>query len=167
MIPKQGCVIMLAVADTLTKLERSERMGRVRGVDTGPEITVRRLVHKLGFRFRLHGKDLPGRPDLVFPRLRSVIFVHGCFWHRHPNPSCKLARLPKSRVDFWKPKLTANRQRDLRNEAALMTAGWRVLIVWECELKDKEQLENKLREFLGEACARSNYLREPADSVSA
>lgn len=158
---------MEAMADTLSRMERSERMGRVRSVDTGPEIKVRRLVHKLGFRFRLHRKDLPGCPDLVFPRLRSAIFVHGCFWHRHPDPSCRLARLPKSRIDFWKPKLTANRQRDMRNEAALVDAGWQVLIVWECELRDKEQLENKLREFLEETCARSNYSRGLAASASA
>ncbi|MDR3422865.1 MAG: DNA mismatch endonuclease Vsr, partial [Xanthobacteraceae bacterium] len=123
--------------------------------------TVRRIVHRLGFRFRLHRKDLPGRPDLVFPRLRSVVFVHGCFWHRHPDPDCRLARLPKSRLDFWEPKLSANRSRDLRNQDALAAGGWRVLIVWECELRHKEQLENKLKNFLEQSCGQSSFSRGP------
>ena len=154
------------MADTLSPAERSERMGRVRGKDTGPEIAVRRLVHRLGYRYRLHRKDLPGTPDLVFPRLKSVIFVHGCFWHRHPDPKCALARLPKSRLGFWEPKLTANRERDLRNQAALAEAGWRILVVWECELGDKERLENKLEEFLEGACGRSSFSPGQEGSVS-
>jgi DNA mismatch endonuclease (patch repair protein) len=154
------------MADTLSPAERSERMSRVRGKNTGPELIVRRLVHRLGYRFRLHRKDLPGTPDLVFPRLRSVIFVHGCFWHRHPDPKCSLARLPKSRLGFWEPKLTANHQRDVRNQATLSAAGWRVLVVWECELGDKEQLENKLKGFLEGACGQSSFSRGQEGSVS-
>ncbi|MFG1225674.1 very short patch repair endonuclease [Xanthobacter wiegelii] len=136
--------------DTLTPAQRSERMSRIRGVNTRPEMIVRRLIHKMGFRFRLHRKDLPGCPDLVFPRLHKVVFVHGCFWHRHSDPACRLARLPKSRLEFWLPKLEANQARDARNQTALTDAGWQVLVVWECELRDKEQLENKIREFLKE-----------------
>lgn len=124
-------------------------MSRVRGKDTSPELTVRRLVHALGYRFRLHRRDLPGSPDLVFPSRRKVIFVHGCFWHRHPDPGCKLARMPKSRQEFWEPKLEGNRARDLRNEAALRGLGWDVLTIWECELRDRASLENKVGTFLG------------------
>lgn len=138
------------MGDTLSPSERSKRMSRIKGKDTAPEMVVRRLIHKMGFRYRLHRKDLPGRPDLVFPRRRKVIFVHGCFWHRHPAPECRLARLPKSRLEFWLPKLEANQSRDTRNQGALFNSGWQVLVVWECELRDKEQLENKLREFLKE-----------------
>src|SRR6266699_3209467 len=103
--------------DTLTPVERSERMSRVRAKDTAPEITVRRAVHGLGYRYRLHARDLPGHPDLVFRKRHKVIFIHGCFWHRHEN--CKLSRLPKSRLEFWRPKLESNRQRDSRNQALL------------------------------------------------
>ena len=125
-------------------------MSRVRGKNTGPEMVVRKLVHSLGYRYRLHRRDLPGNPDLVFARARKVIFVHGCFWHRHSAPDCKLARLPKSRLDFWQPKLEANRARDESNQESLERTGWKVLVVWECELKDKEQLRNILVHFLGE-----------------
>lgn len=125
-------------------------MAKVRGRDTKPEMVVRRLVHRMGFRYRLHDRRLPGAPDMVFPRLRKVVFVHGCFWHRHPDTSCKLARLPKSRLDFWLPKLQGNRERDLRHQAELGALGWRFHIVWECALRDIEQLENELRAFLEE-----------------
>lgn len=134
--------------DTLSPRDRSERMSRVRGKDTKPELLVRRLVHSLGYRYRLHRRDLPGRPDLVFPARQKVIFVHGCFWHRHRARRCRLARLPKTRLEFWEPKLEANRLRDLRAYAALRKAGWKILVVWECGLSNKEQLENKLRRFL-------------------
>ena len=137
------------MADTLTKAERSERMRRVRNRDTGPEMIVRRLVHRQGYRYRLHRKDLPGKPDLVFPGRRKVIFVHGCFWHRHNDPGCKLARLPKSRMDFWLPKLEGNRERDIRNIRELEATGWQVLVVWECEIVDIVGLENKITRFLG------------------
>ena len=134
--------------DTLSPSERSARMARVRGRDSKPEMIVRRLVHALGFRYRLHDRRLPGSPDLVFPRLRKVIFVHGCFWHRHPDPGCRLARMPKSRLDFWKPKLEGNRKRDLRDQATLAALGWLFFVVWECQMRDREQLENDLRAFL-------------------
>ena len=137
------------MADTLSPKERSERMSRIRHKDTGPERVVRSIVHGLGYRYRLHAKGLPGRPDLVFRSRRKVIFVHGCFFHRHPDPECRLARLPKSRLDFWLPKLTGNRQRDLRNEAALAGDGWRVLVVWECELPHRKSLVTRISRFLG------------------
>ena len=136
------------MTDTLTIAERSERMSRVRGKDTKPEMIVRRMVHGMGYRYRLHDRRLPGSPDLVFRSRRKVIFVHGCFWHRHPDPSCKLARMPKSRQDFWGPKLEGNRERDERTRAALDRKGWRQMVVWECECRHEEQLRNKLREFL-------------------
>ena len=134
------------LTDTLSRSERSERMARVRSADTGPEMRLRRLVHGMGFRYRLHRKDLPGKPDLVFPSRRAVIFMHGCFWHRHKG--CKLARLPKSRVAFWEAKLEGNRRRDLRNQERLRELGWRVLVVWECELSDLDATAEKVREFL-------------------
>lgn len=134
--------------DTLTPAARSERMSRIRGQDTRPEMRVRRLAHRMGYRYRLHRADLPGKPDLVFPARRKVIFVHGCFWHRHPDPGCRLARLPKSRLDFWLPKLEGNRARDLENHKKLAESGWKVLEVWECELRDASHLERLLRIFL-------------------
>jgi DNA mismatch endonuclease (patch repair protein) len=101
--------------DTLTRAERSKRMALVRGKDTKPELLVRKIAKACGYRFRLHVSGLPGKPDIVFTKRRKVIFIHGCFWHRHPAPGCALARLPKSKLDFWLPKLTENRRRDLRN----------------------------------------------------
>lgn len=136
------------MADTLTPAERSERMSRVRGKNTRPEMVVRRLVHGMGYRYRLHRTDLPGIPDLVFPSRRKVVFIHGCFWHRHPDPACTLARLPRSRLDFWLPKLEGNRQRDREKEGELLSLGWRFLVVWECQIRDKEQLKNKILSFL-------------------
>jgi DNA mismatch endonuclease (patch repair protein) len=121
-------VRIVSSMDNLSKQERSERMSRIRGVDTGPEMIVRRIVHGMGFRYRLHTRDLPGIPDMVFPRLGKIIFIHGCFWHQHPG----CGRQPKSRLDFWSKKLSQNRQRDLRNQQALRSLGWRILIVWEC-----------------------------------
>lgn len=134
--------------DTLTPSARSERMGRVRGRDTKPEMVVRRLIHGMGYRYRLQARDLPGRPDIVFRKRKKAIFVHGCFWHRHPDPACKLARLPKTRLDFWLPKLEGNRRRDIANVERLEALGWQVLLVWECELRDREQLRNVLRRFI-------------------
>lgn len=132
--------------DSLPAEARSEIMGRVRAKNMRPEVAVRRLVFALGYRYRLHAKDLPGCPDLVFRPRRKVIFVHGCFWHRHAN--CALARLPKSRLDFWEPKLEGNRKRDEKNSRALARQGWKVLTVWECELKDALRLERRIRRFL-------------------
>jgi DNA mismatch endonuclease (patch repair protein) len=127
-------------------------MALVRSMDTKPEMTVRSLVHSMGYRYRLHCRDLPGKPDLVFRSRRSVVFVHGCFWHRHEG--CSLARLPKSKVEFWAVKLEGNRERDARKVAALQEAGWRVFVVWECELKDKELLAQRLQRFLDEGDTR-------------
>jgi len=132
----------------MTPIERSERMSRVRGKGSKAELLVRSLVHRMGYRFRLHGAKLPGKPDLVFQGRRKVIFVHGCFWHRHPDPDCKLARMPKSRQDFWRPKLEGNRARDLRQIAELQALGWSVLEIWECQLRDPSFLENEIRTFL-------------------
>lgn len=141
------------MVDTLSRSARSERMSRVRSRDTGPEMAVRRMLHALGYRYRLHERKLPGSPDLVFPSRRKAIFVHGCFWHRHADPTCRLARMPKSRLDFWKPKLEANRERDLRHQSNLDALGWRWTVVWECELRQREQLRNKLTAFLEEDAA--------------
>lgn len=135
--------------DILTPEQRSERMSRVRGRDTKPEMLVRRLAHGMGYRYRLHRRDLPGSPDLVFPSRMKVIFVHGCFWHRHLDPECKLARLPKSKLDFWGPKLETNRERDERNLVLLAELGWDVLVIWECQTNNREELQARIREFLG------------------
>lgn len=134
--------------DTLTPAERSERMSRVRATGSKLEMTVRRLIHGLGYRYRLHDRQLPGTPDLVFRSRRKVIFVHGCFWHRHPDPACRLARLPKSRQEFWLPKLDANRARDVQNQRRLAELGWKSLAIWECEIGDLASLSNKIRTFL-------------------
>jgi DNA mismatch endonuclease (patch repair protein) len=116
---------------------------------------VRQMLHRLGYRFRLHRRDLPGHPDIVLPKYRSVILVHGCFWHRHPDSNCRLARFPKTRRDFWEAKFTANQARDSETQQRLQDAGWRVLVVWECELGNKEQLENRIHAWFGEgACKR-------------
>lgn len=135
--------------DTFTPRQRSERMSKVRSRNTKPEMLVRRLAHEMGYRYRLHRRDLPGSPDLVFPARMKVIFVHGCFWHRHPDPTCRLARLPKSKLDFWVPKLETNRNRDVRNLALLMGLEWDTLEIWECQTKDRELLGARIREFLG------------------
>ena len=123
-------------------------MSLIAGKNTSPELQVRRIVHGLGYRYSLHKKDLPGKPDIVCSRLNAVIFVHGCFWHRHAASRCRLSRLPKSRLDFWLPKLESNRLRDQRNTRALRSAGWKILVVWECQLRDKERMKNKIERFL-------------------
>ena len=134
------------MTDIYEPRKRSEIMSRIRGRGTKPELIVRRIAHRLGFRFRLHRKDLPGRPDIVFPRHRAVIMVHGCFWHRHPG--CKHASNPKTRESFWKSKLEENVARDRRNETALRDLGWRVMVVWECETKDLEAIAARIKSFL-------------------
>jgi DNA mismatch endonuclease (patch repair protein) len=131
--------------DTLTPRQRSERMSLVRSKDTGPELAVRRLVHRLGYRYRKHGSGLPGRPDLVFAGRRKVIFVHGCFWHRH---ACALGRMPKSRLKFWRAKLDGNRERDIRVARALRREGWQLLVIWECHVRDTRSVARRVREFL-------------------
>lgn len=133
--------------DTLSPTERSERMGRVRSTDTKPELTVRRLVHSLGFRYRLHDRKLPGTPDLVFSSRRKILFVHGCFWHRH-GPRCPLTRLPKSKLEFWLRKLEQNHTRDEKNIKRLRADGWRVMVVWECELSNLEAVTRRIITFL-------------------
>ena len=133
--------------DTLSAAERSERMSLVRSKDTKPEMAVRRLVHGLGYRYKLHDSSLPGKPDLVFPSRRKVIFVHGCFWHRH-GKRCPLTRLPKSRLDFWQPKLEQNHKRDQRNRRLLQADGWRALTIWECQLH--RDLGPRITKFLEE-----------------
>jgi len=126
-------------------------MAAIRGKDTGPEMIVRRLLTALGYRYRLHGRALPGKPDLVFASRRAVVFVHGCFWHRH---FCRFGRVvPKTRAAFWRTKLEGNATRDRRTRARLRREGWRVLVVWECQLRDVEQLATQLRAFLDQAQA--------------
>lgn len=132
--------------DTLSPAERSERMRRVRSRNSAAELRVRRAVHWLGFRFRLHRSDLPGKPDLVFPKLHAVMFVHGCFWHRHAG--CALARMPKSRLEFWQPKLEGNRTRDEQVQHKLEALGWRVLVVWECETTDAPAMRARVESML-------------------
>lgn len=134
--------------DTLSREARSRLMSRVRNRDTGPEMIVRQLTHRLGYRYRLHKKDLPGKPDLVFASRRRVIFVHGCFWHRHKG--CALASMPKSRTSFWEKKFRENVLRDKSVVSALTKAGWRSLVIWQCETKDLEALEKKIVAFLEE-----------------
>lgn len=123
-------------------------MRSIRSKDMTPEIRMRRLIHKMGYRFRLHKKDLHGKPDLVFSSRRAVIFVHGCFWHQHPEKSCKDSRLPSSNLEYWKPKLERNKARDAEIIGTLESAGWRVLVIWECETKDTEGISHKIQDFL-------------------
>jgi DNA mismatch endonuclease (patch repair protein) len=132
--------------DKLTPERRSENMRRIRSKGTGPEMIVRRLVHGMGFRYRLHVASLPGRPDLVFPRLAKIVEVRGCFWHQHSG--CIDAHVPETRADYWKPKLEGNRRRDKRNAAQIRAMGWRLCKVWECETKHTDKLARKLRRFL-------------------
>ena len=134
--------------DSLTPEERSKRMAMVRGKDTRPEMIVRRLVHGLGYRYRLHSRTLPGHPDLVFASRGKVIFVHGCFWHRH-RKGCPLTRMPKSRLEFWRPKIEENQRRDRRTRKALTEQGWDYLIIWECQVTDARKLTRRVREYLG------------------
>ena len=135
--------------DKLPAARRSANMRAIRSKDMKPEMAVRHLAHSMGYRFRLHRKDLPGKPDMVFPGRRSVIFVHGCFWHQHPDPNCKDARLPKSNTGYWQPKLERNQIRDAEHESALRALGWRVLVIWECQIKDETALRQNLLAFLG------------------
>jgi DNA mismatch endonuclease (patch repair protein) len=120
-------------------------MSRVGSKGTSPEIRVRRLAHAMGLRFRLHRKNLPGKPDLAFPKYRAVLFVHGCFWHRHPG--CPKASTPKSRIEFWNAKFASNVARDRRSEAALRAQGWRVFAIWECETKSDEEIRGVLAQI--------------------
>lgn len=136
------------MTDRLDPARRRHLMQQVKGKDTEPEKAVRSLLHRLGYRFRLHRKDLPGTPDIVFPGRGLAIFVHGCFWHGH---GCRIGKLPKSRLDYWQPKIEANRERDRRKQAALTDAGWRVAEVWQCELVDRDGLADRLRRVLDQS----------------
>lgn len=134
------------MADVFSKEERSRIMAKVRGKNTKPELLVRSTVHRMGFRFRLHRKDLPGRPDLVLAKHRKVIFVHGCFWHGHEQ--CSRSRRPTSNKEFWREKLVKNKERDEANIEKLRGLGWTVLVIWECETKRPDLFESKLKQFL-------------------
>ena len=129
---------------------RRRNLSAVKARDTKPELIVRRLLHSLGYRYRLQRRDLPGKPDIVLPGRRFVIDVRGCFWHRHPDPACRNAVLPRTRADWWAAKLTRNIERDQANQTALEAEGWRVLIIWECEARgDRGELTRRLTAFLG------------------
>lgn len=125
-------------------------MGRIRNKDTKPELIVRKILYGMGYRYRLHDLKLPGKPDVTFRKKRKLIFVHGCFWHRHSDSNCKFARLPKSRLEFWEHKLEANRKRDIANLQELLRLGWKVLIVWECQIKNSTALGSMLKGFLND-----------------
>lgn len=147
------------MVDSIDRDARSAVMSRVKSKDTRPEMVVRKLVFTAGYRYRLHVRSLPGSPDLVFSARKKVIFVHGCFWHRHET--CSLARMPKSRVEFWTEKLNGNKARDEHSRNALIHAGWEVLVVWECELKHRDQLDKRIRSFLGAATHSQTYGEKP------
>ncbi|MEL6915880.1 MAG: DNA mismatch endonuclease Vsr [Pseudomonadota bacterium] len=134
--------------DTRSPEQRRRIMQAVKSKETGPELVVRRLLHAMGYRFRLHRKDLPGRPDIVLPRHKKVIFVHGCFWHHH---GCPKGQLPKSRLDYWAPKLKENVKRDRTKMEQLESFGWHVLIVWQCETKDVASLTVRIQDFVEES----------------
>lgn len=151
--PKLHCVVM----DSRTPKKRSEIMSLVKGKNTSAEMAVRRMIFALGYRYRLHGKNLPGRPDVVFPARRKLLFVHGCFWHGH---KCPKGRPPKSRLDYWIPKIEQNRKRDRRQSNQLRRSGWKVLVVWQCELKAKARFVRKIVRFLGRRAPRKHRIRD-------
>lgn len=134
------------MVDTISAQHRSAVMARIRSKDTSPELMVRRIAYAMGFRYRLHVATLPGKPDLVFRRLRKIVQVHGCFWHQHEG--CGDSHIPKSSVEYWKPKLTRNVDRDVENLKRLKALGWRVLIVWDCELRNVRIVTKRIRKFL-------------------
>jgi DNA mismatch endonuclease (patch repair protein) len=140
--------VVQGMADKLTQEQRSENMRRIRSTDTKPELIVRRFVHAMGYRYRLHRRGLPGRPDLVFASRKKIIFVHGCFWHAHDDANCPDRRTPKSNVVYWHPKLARNKERDQANTTKLKLLGWEVLTVWECDTRDLEKLGKILAGFL-------------------
>jgi DNA mismatch endonuclease (patch repair protein) len=134
--------------DTVSQKRRSEIMSNIRAKGMKPEMVVRRLAHAMGYRYRLHSKDVPGKPDLVFPGRRKAIFVHGCFWHQHADPFCKIARRPQSNQDYWLPKLKRNVARDAEHQARLAELGWDVLVIWECEVEAGDGLAERIIFFL-------------------
>lgn len=135
------------MADRISVANRSENMRRIKGRNTTPELVVRRLAHMMGYRFRLHRRDLPGKPDLVFGPRRKVIFVHGCFWHQHQE--CRSGRIPGSNIGYWAPKLRRNQERDAAAQTALAALGWDVMVIWECEAKDQSGISSRIASFLG------------------
>jgi DNA mismatch endonuclease, patch repair protein len=139
------------MVDQLSAAERSKNMAAIRSKDMKPELAVRKLAHGLGFRFRLHRKDLPGKPDLVFPKYKAIIFVHGCFWHQHSAEKCLDGKQPKTNSGYWTPKLARNVERDAINRASLEKEGWRVLVIWECETRKLDVLASKIGQFLQRA----------------
>lgn len=137
------------MADRISEERRSYNMSRIKSSNTSVELAIRRLIHGMGYRYRLHGKGLPGKPDIVFRPRRKVIFVHGCFWHQHPSADCLDGRVPKSNLGYWGPKLERTKQRDANNQDLLLEMGWESLIVWECELRDIPALRARIQGFLG------------------
>lgn len=135
------------MADNLSPEERRKHMQKIRSKDTQPELFVRRILHALGYRYRTHVAEIPGSPDIVFTKRRKIIYIHGCFWHAHA--SCKLSHIPKTRSDYWRKKLAKNAERDSRNIEAATKLGWECLILWECELSDRDEVQKRLIEFLG------------------
>ena len=133
--------------DIVTPSQRSALMANIRGKDTRPEMRVRHVVWGLGYRYRLHRRDLPGKPDLVFPKFRKVILVHGCFWHRHEG--CRFCYSPKTNIEFWMRKFAANQERDQRNLILLRDLGWDALVIWECETSDSAILRKRITHYLG------------------
>ncbi|MEO6256474.1 MAG: very short patch repair endonuclease [Sphingomicrobium sp.] len=147
-----------------TSAVRSANMRAIRSKDTKPELQVRRLAHAMGLRFRLHRSDLPGKPDLIFPRHRLVLFVHGCFWHGH---GCKRGgRGPKSNTDYWGPKIERTRARDASAQQDLETLGWRVAVVWECELTDSEWIRSRIRAAIFDAALSTAKTGNPAEAMA-
>ena len=136
------------MADTVTKEQRSRNMSLIRSKETKPEVFVRSVLHRLGFRFRKNVKTLPGKPDIVLPKYKTVIFIHGCFWHQHPG--CKRSTIPKSNIDYWIPKLKGNVKRDKEHRKNLEESGWKVAVIWECEAKKADELIEKIKTIFAE-----------------
>lgn len=149
---------IMLIMDNLTPERRSSMMSRIRSKDTKPEFTVRRLVWGMGYRYRLHYRGLPGCPDIVLPRHRKVVFIHGCFWHSHPG--CKRATVPKTRLEFWIPKLTGNVERHRRNGIVLRKLGWKILVIWECELRELSRVVVKITQFMKEPSFASQMVSD-------
>lgn len=153
------------MADVVSQAKRSEMMSGIRGADTKPEILIRSGLHRRGYRFRLHMKGLPGKPDLVLARYKAVVLVHGCFWHAH---ECHLFKWPSTRMDFWRKKILGNRERDVKVRTQLLEAGWRVLTVWECACKGKGRLEHavlldEIEKWLNSDCRHQDIAAKIAD----
>lgn len=136
--------------DKISPELRSENMRRIRSKNTIPEIRVRKLIYGMGYRYRLHWDKLPCKPDIIFPGRKKVIFVHGCFWHQHSDINCNYVHKPKSRLNYWLPKLEKNKQRDIKNQNEIEKYGWKYLVVWECQISDTDEFKSKLKKFLDE-----------------